>query len=72
MSNRRKRRVPRSRLKRFLDSEFSKPIGALMLLALIWLAIETGFVGAVASRILAPMAPRQTDAGDLYRPATGN
>lgn len=62
--------MQRSPLRKALDSEFSKPIGALLLLTLIWLAIETGFVGAVASRILAPMATRQTNAGDLYRPAT--
>lgn len=48
----------RNRKRSALDSEFAKPIGALMLLGLLWGAYQIGAVSFVAETLVGMLNPR--------------
>ena len=51
-----RRRAKRSKARKFLDSEFAKPLGAFVMLGLLWISFKIGLLEWVASipiRILA-------------------
>lgn len=51
-----------------LDSEFAKPLLALALLGLLYLALQSGLLGAVATKLVGISAPKgETNAGAVYR-----
>lgn len=45
-----------------MDNDFARPIAALFLLGLLWLAFEIGMVDSLARWILSPLAPTHTRA----------
>lgn len=67
MQPRRRRKHYRSPLRKALDSEFAKPVGALLLLALLYLAFKSGLVAWGVAQIIAPIGGPNTSAEELYR-----
>lgn len=63
----RRRRTQRSALRKPLDSWFAKPIGALLLLGLLYLALKIGLIAWVVAHILAPIGGDTITADELYR-----
>lgn len=54
--------------KSFVDSEFARPLFALALLGLLYLAFKVGLIGIVSNILIAPLKPSgPTNAGELYR-----
>jgi hypothetical protein len=51
-----------------LDSEFAKPIFGMVLIGLIYLAVQIGLVGWVSNMLVAPLEPTgPKNAGEIYR-----
>ena len=55
-----------SPLRKALDSEFAKPIGALFLLGLLYLALKTDLIAWVVAQIIAPIGGGTITAKELY------
>lgn len=69
MSNRRRRPRKKAANGKFLDSEFARPVFALLGIAALWIAFKIGLIDAVARRIIEPLRPKETNAGDIYKRA---
>lgn len=67
LRQRRRRKTQRSPLRKALDSEFAKPIGALLLLGLLYLALKVGLIAWVVAQIIAPIGGGTITADELYR-----
>lgn len=67
MHQRRRKKSQRSALRKALDSEFARPIGALLLLGLLYLAFKVGLIAWVVAQIIAPIGGGTITADELYR-----
>lgn len=67
MQQRRRRKTQRSALRKALDSEFAKPVGALLLLGLLYLSFKVGLIAWGVAHIIAPMGGGSISAEELYR-----
>lgn len=67
MQQKGRRKTQRLPLRKALDSEFAKPIGAFLLLGLLYLAMKTGLIAWVVAQIIAPIGAGTITAEELYR-----
>lgn len=66
MQQRRRRKARRTALQRALDSEFAKPLGALLLLGLLYLAFKSGLVAWIIAHLIAPIGGEHVSADEIY------